>query len=395
MSAGPWQHYLPAAYVGGFAIAPAPRLRESRLWVGRRGIKDVYPRKAEGVAAAKHLYTAHTVDGVTDPLFVDTYWSQIEPRVPTAIDELINTTIKPLSADVWMEVLVPFAAHVFTRGIDFADRLPHRLGPLASAAARNDVNYDKFFRLRDAQTMLTIVMRSSWTVLHAPPGVPFICNDVARAGMLHMQSGEAGFVIPLRKDAALVLTKAPNRRPRFEANDTVGDSWIMGKIYHTDLKAEDAVSLNEALARQARDEFYGGDEAQVRTLHRMMGASRPAAIVAEPLSISEEPRVLRHYMLLYAYAMTFLGRRPSMNSRRESVGFAEIEWQRVSRVLPVAFVPIPTPPFLKAHVAAGKAMGIETFYSQMVPLRSGVEPRIVMEVVPYERPSPRRRARGK
>lgn len=383
---GPNQHYLPAAVIGGFAATPAPKLRESLVWVARRGVERVFQKKAEGVGALEHLYTLRPDEGHSDPYFVDGYWSRIEPQLPGAIDAIISTTITPLSAALWADIVVPFAAHMFTRGIDFEKRLRSKLGPL-NAVADQDPNFINLFRMRETQTMLTAVLLSEWTVLHTSEAHPFVINDAGRIGMWHLPSGTSGYVIPLRRDAVLVLTRGP-RRPQLTSDDQ--DRWILAGVRHLDLAPKHVPGLNAALARGALVEVYGPHEALLDGLRAEMGdAPHPAQFGAE--AIIQRDSVLRQHMTMYLSLLTFLGRPPSTKPGPVT----EIDWQRVARILPAAFVPIPVPdsPDIRALQREGRErFRAEVHASMLVPLQPGIEPRPVMEFAAYE-PSRRDRRR--
>lgn len=58
---------------------------------------------------------------------------EIERRLRTALDEL-EATGGPLDAYTFAEVLVPFTAQLFVRGIDFPGRFKARWAPMLEAS---------------------------------------------------------------------------------------------------------------------------------------------------------------------------------------------------------------------------------------------------------------------
>jgi len=104
---GSRQHTLPAAYLAGFSDARRQHVRESLLWVGRRGKCSLYRQKAENLCYAKNIYT------LTRPIFssaapwnpddLDAIWSTVERRLTGAIASLVQERETFFDAKSWVE----------------------------------------------------------------------------------------------------------------------------------------------------------------------------------------------------------------------------------------------------------------------------------------------------
>jgi hypothetical protein len=376
---GDWQHYLPAAFIGGFSKAQARRLRESLVWVAIRGQEKVFPTKAANVGAANQLYTLTGDSTVRDEGFVDAYWNAIEPRIPDAIGELIDTAVRTLDAGIWADTILPFVAHTFARDIGFDARLPGRVGPLSEYVLRHP-NNAKLFRLREAQTLYGTMIRSEWIVLHAPRSTSFITNDLARAPATSALRNLAGYIIPLRRDAALLL-KRGIRRPQFWPHERL-DRWVMGGIKHMDIDTSGVTKINGALARFARRDIYGGERVQIDALRRQMGVHAPDPQAGSPHLLTPSDREAKHFSQLLLFVLTFLGTPPSVYEQHPDP-VTTINWERVARVLPVVFLPAEEPrdPFLRKMAANARALpNTDVSWTLALPLRPGMSQMTFMEL---------------
>lgn len=319
MSAGSWQHYLPASYLGAFAFGSANRARERALWVARRGKSTPYLQKVANVAAQHDIYTLRQPGpGSREPLFVDRVWTHVERTIASAIEHLVSAPADEIAAAIWVRTLTHFAAHVLVRGVDFAPRYLQRLrrqfmgAPsalvdsfVAGSADSDSVNHARLFEL---QRLLGAVFLAEWEVVHAPPDVPLITTDVGRAAS-RMPDGRLMVAIPLRPDAALVLRKGERRPLFFPASPT---EWNVAPILHFPLSSRDAAGLNRALAAQALSECYTSTQQQAVRAHQEMGATAPRVELGEPIFFGESSRDYAEHELLYMKAISFIAEPPAV-----------------------------------------------------------------------------------
>ena len=124
---GQRQHFLPAAFLGGFSVDAKDPARERLLWAARRDGR-VFREKAKNVAWRRDLYTL-TTDGfaASDPLAVDRHLSAPEPRLRAAIDALAAANGGWLDASDW-QILISFITSIFCSGagVRYAIREPPR-----------------------------------------------------------------------------------------------------------------------------------------------------------------------------------------------------------------------------------------------------------------------------
>ncbi|WP_433674792.1 DUF4238 domain-containing protein [Microbacterium gorillae] len=116
-------HYIPAAFLGRFSGEEGDALRERRLQVLRPGQHVSQPSRAAAIGFVNDLYDVDNIDGQMHPSgerFVDDLWDEYEPRLSTALDNLIGGTL-PLVE--WLEVVVPFVASLTVRDRFYGERL--------------------------------------------------------------------------------------------------------------------------------------------------------------------------------------------------------------------------------------------------------------------------------
>src|SRR6266568_6682719 len=123
----PRQHFLGAAFLGGFSLDRTVPARGRSLWARRRpGQDDAYQTNADSVAWRRDIFTtADTRAGAWDPLTVDRHLGMTDPRIAAAIDRLVEGTLSPRE---WVSTLVPFVATLFVRNPEFGPRFMKRLG---------------------------------------------------------------------------------------------------------------------------------------------------------------------------------------------------------------------------------------------------------------------------
>jgi hypothetical protein len=261
--------------------------------VGRRATNAVWQTKAERVGAAKDIYTLSAAfckaSGFSTD-HIDRFWSFVEGRLVDALAEMIGEPrirIDGLNARSWAEVTIPFVAQVFVRGVDFDWRVENRAKLLKIPRANRELLNGA--RLLDMLWIAGGICRAAWTVMHAPPGHDFITNDVARMMLHDPESTGAlpGWGIPLRRDAALMLTADRANGARLWPN---GDEhWVAGPIRHVILSELGIRTFNEAVARHAHKEIYGCSEGAVRSLHAQMSHQSPPEMMFEPNMLVQVP----------------------------------------------------------------------------------------------------------
>lgn len=283
---GSWQHFLPATYLAGFSSQRRIPARESLLWVNRRGARSVWETKAERVGAARDLYTLSAefcAASGFDPDHIDATWSQVEGRLADGINEAIgerSSRVTGMSADLWAHVLVPFAAQVFVRGVEFGWRVENRAKTVgAPPASREQMNAA---RLLDMLWLAGAVGRAAWTIMHAPPGHFLITNDAARIPLRDPEAPASlrGWGIPLRRDALLMLVADRSNGARIWS--TEHDDWAVGPIRHVLLDEVGVRTFNAAVARDAHKEIYGASKEAIDALRSEMTGAPPPELWLEP-----------------------------------------------------------------------------------------------------------------
>ena len=289
--AGPWQHFLPAAYLAGFATVRAQPPRKALLWVARRGLRRVWQTKAERIGAANGLYSLSApMSDQFGPDFLDEFWTRFEPGLLRAMDVLLSDDtprVEGIDGETWVNALVPFAAQRFVRGVEYARIVQNR----AITTNRPPPNPTDIVhtRVKDYFWLAGAVARAEWTILHVPKGKRIVVNDIGRVPLSDQGGSRAnGWGIPLRHDAVLMLLAGgPNGAQLWVGS---ADSWIAGPIRHVQMDDAAVASFNEASARFAHMEVYGAEESEVRRLGGVMGAAAPPQGLLEPLWFASSPR---------------------------------------------------------------------------------------------------------
>jgi hypothetical protein len=311
---GSWQHFLPATYLAGFSETVRTRRRESLLWVGRRG-GGVYRQKAEGVGAARNLYTLRDRTLMTSepwhPDIVDTLWQSVENRLVSSIDQLLSGTQAFIDAEMWAKVLVNFVAQLFVRGPDFEGRYRRRLRVKWGDQALNrlpPVDNDRIngARLIELMRLRGTLIASDWTVLHAPRGSRFMANDLGRI-TFQSGTGQFGYLIPLRADGALFVTSSI-RSPTVCATNS--GRWLVGPIHHSSVDARSVRHYNFGMAHLAWSECYGATEVNVHEVHAKMGDHQPDLQWTEPRFLALGGVTPRSYEGFYDQFLQYIAAPP-------------------------------------------------------------------------------------
>jgi hypothetical protein len=201
-----------------------------------------------------------------------------------AIATLVQDHNTLFDAKSWLAVLVEFVAQVFVRGEDFGTRFVNRLDAISpEIVAKFKANHSDHIngaRLIELHRLRGAILQAEWTILHADVD-SFVTNDLARTPII-LSEERVGYLVPLRKDAALLLAFGPQcRAMQLYASET-DDKWLVGPIGHDTISGSHLARFNELLAYSARSEIYGNAEPLVRSLHAEMDLTPVPLEEAEP-----------------------------------------------------------------------------------------------------------------
>jgi hypothetical protein len=263
-TAGRRQHYLPAAIIGRFgsgaALIPA---RERRVWVLRRNGTTAL-QAATSVAYQNNLYAS-------DPDFnIDDLWFYQEQNFNPAIDVVLQEFPGPYRIDTWAHVATYISSN-FARSPDFPEQHRRRLGHNFS---NNLGERTSVIRFLETFRVSAAVARANWTILRSPAH-PLVLNDRGGTAMYDPTRNTNGYVIPLRRNLAAMLSRGPYDKPILWLNGT----W---RIYLSAgiLSAEQARSLNAATWAQCRREVYAGTRDELDQL-KQHPPPAPESVLAE------------------------------------------------------------------------------------------------------------------
>jgi len=248
----PRQHFLGAAFLGGFSLDRTDPARGRSLWARRRpGIDDAYQTNADSVAWRRDIFTTTDAGaGAWDPLTVDRHLGMTDPRIAAAIDRLVKGTLSPRE---WISTLVPFVATLFVRNPEFGPRFMRRLGDPPPELAMGHADNTNTARVAEMQRLLSPVMRADWALVLNRSNVPLITSDLGYTPMTDLSRDRWGYAIPVRIDAALVIVapgpESPASRQAVQPQAT--------RIVRSALGTDEVRSLNSHVAIVCRSEVYG------------------------------------------------------------------------------------------------------------------------------------------
>lgn len=242
------QHFLPAAFLGGFSADTCGPSRERILWVARRD-GGVYREKAENVAYQRDLYTLKTSPYAgSDPLSVDRHLSAPEPKLGAAIEALYALRDGWLPADAW-QVMVSFITSLFVRGPEFKKRFEGRMVPAITEFVHADNT--TMARVIEQQRLFAPVMYAGWIALR-PLGHTIITNDLGYLPTFDIGASRCGYCVPLRSDILVGLFARPVGQTMAWRNG----AWAVD-IPVRPLAAAGVQDLNRHVACNALNEVYG------------------------------------------------------------------------------------------------------------------------------------------
>lgn len=126
----PFDHYIPASYLGRFSSEEDRPRRRRRLWIADQQQGRVLWQAAETICGARDFYS---VSSSLDPRLIDKMWTSYEPDLNRALDRLITGQ---LDAAQWLKTLVRFVAALLVRGPDFDVRFNARFDWFGGALGR-------------------------------------------------------------------------------------------------------------------------------------------------------------------------------------------------------------------------------------------------------------------
>ena len=193
-------HYLPAAVIGRFGsesdLIPA---RERRVWVLRRN-GTIALQAATTVAYQNNLYSEE------EDFNIDDLWFYHEQNFNPAIDTIFQEYPGPYRIEPWANVSTYIASN-FARSPDFPEQHRRRLGHDLGNNFKQRMSLIRFletFRVSGA------VARAHWTIVQSPAH-PLVLNDRGGTAMYDPERNAHGYVIPLRRNLAAMLSRGPEQ----------------------------------------------------------------------------------------------------------------------------------------------------------------------------------------
>jgi hypothetical protein len=316
---GPKQHFLPAAFIGGFSDADAGPPRRRPVWVARRGVEQPFQARAERMAVQKDLYTLEDSMQIglsreeADLLLVDRQWAAAERGLPNALRALVQAEEGWISADVWARTLVPFVAQLFVRGPDFIERFESRFDELRGDPVLDQIltspDNTNMARLREFQFLLWPVMTADWAVLRNGTDEPFVLNDLGYAAMFHEPTAQYGYAIPLVPEAALVVRRGGD--PPGLYWDPDNERWVIAGIARGSLDPNEVTGLNSALAAQSMAEVYAGTRNGALRARREQDRGQPSPTGLGPAFLAESGAAVREHDQDWFRLLTIIAEPPS------------------------------------------------------------------------------------
>ena len=256
------QHYVPAAVLANFSFSMKKQRRKSPIYVFRKGVEEPFIKSVADVCFVDDLYTIKDNPNKNDPDFMEKMWQGFERDLPQAIAELQNSP-KSLSAQVWVETLVPYAASALVRTPEFTERFQLRFGSLEVDMGPDNLT---LARLTELQRFMAPVMAASWTALRSPAEMDFIANDLGWCAIRLDGRNAPGFVIPVDRKLAIMITPRIKRTIMTDR----GYNWIASGIEDRILTVSETEETNRCIAEWAREEIFGADVEQLTSFRESL-----------------------------------------------------------------------------------------------------------------------------
>lgn len=270
-------HFIPAALLGRFSEEQSGPTRDRKLQVISR---HTAPRtaRASAIGYKNGLYDVDKDFFSKDHgRAIDNLWDTYEPKLPAALDALIDGT---LTASDWVRVIVPFVAATFSRDRTYAERIEERLlqqgveDPRANLPWVFDKTHVNMNRLIEMNRFAARAITSNWYVYEADGDlvIPDLGFGINLIGDFEGKD-VVGLILPVGRRHVLELVPVPDRETAYR---TAGGDWKVPIVRGP--SAGTSLELNKCLAQCAQD-FMAGTEAAVAMVSSDdMAKFEPAAI---------------------------------------------------------------------------------------------------------------------
>lgn len=301
----PFDHYIPASYLGRFSLDTNRVRRNRRLWAVDKREGRLFQTTAGELCGLHNFYSLSpraTPDSGLDPRFVDSQWSAYENNLNPALDKMISGDLDALD---WLKTLVVFCAALLVRGGDFDSRFSARLedlGPgLERWTGRDNTN---IMRLMELQRLFASVMGARWLLLASSGKHAQITNDLGYTPFLNPQRKDSGIAIPVGPRHVLLLI-ANHKRVIAHAHN---NSWAPN-IDRGDLEDDQHAAFLSTIAAFAQRYVIGPAEAAMRNYVKVETDPPP---VPEPAQLGFlNAEMARHYEMIYFNCLSRLSSPPN------------------------------------------------------------------------------------
>jgi hypothetical protein len=306
----PFDHYIPAGYLGRFSNDTNPVRRNRRLWAVDKRENRLFQATAAELCGLHNFYTLSPKN--EDPRFVDSVWAGYENRLNPALDQMI---VGRLDAMEWLKTLVVFAAALLVRGGDFNSRFNDRfsaLGPgLEDRLTSDNTN---LVRLMELQRLFASMIGARWLLLKTSGKYTQITNDLGYTPFLKADRQESGIAIPVSHQHILLIIAC---RRRVIARGQNG-KWVP-EIERSTLTDEAHAAFRENIAACAQRYVIGPDEASMR---RYLKAESTAPPIPEPQMLGFlNGAMARHYEMIYFHLVTYFSSPPQGRNAQAYVDY--------------------------------------------------------------------------
>lgn len=307
-------HYIPASIIGQFSSQGTGPLRDRPVAVQRPAMGP-YITSARNVGFSNNLYQVKSHDH--PHVEIDDIWTDIEQRLPEAI--ALVERAEPVTADLWLRVLVPYVSCLFVRGREWQGRYESRFdesGDLLHEYITTDAS--NMARAMELQRTLALVTCARWVVVRSQSMQPILNNDLGIAGTLDLVTNQTGWLVPLSTRVAIGIF--PRDRRTVATWD--GSHW-RAVIENTFWPEGRLKELNSAIARFAQEFIVGPKKAIVNRVASDIGSiGTPNTILDTWPFTARERRMcefLWHYLVVTTHRRTAPPQIPGPVSHRHTL----------------------------------------------------------------------------
>ena len=294
----PFDHYIPASYLGRFSSDEDRPRRRRRLWVADRQQAKVYWQAATKICGARDFYS---VSSGPDPRLIDTMWTY-ERDLNQALDSLIAGK---LDVSQWLNTLVRFVAALLVRGPDFDIRFNGRFdwfgGALDDRLTKSNTHYARLF---EWQRLLASIIGARWLLIETSGQFTQVTNDLGYTPFVNPRLKEYGIAIPVGKQHILLIIACKKR-----VIATVNNGSWVPVIERGVLDDPEHAKFLDSIALCAQRYVLGPNELQMR---KYLNPQATPPLIPEPdmLGFMSGP-MARHYEMLYFHCVTQFAIPPS------------------------------------------------------------------------------------